>query len=98
MQKIMSVLIGVYKFGQEFFIIGIFWKILYKYMKTIPAKDKAGVVICLQQRNARIIQNYVGHSTLDKKGTHNIVLNVAWKAGSLSKVFDFSGNFLTEPK
>ena len=25
-QKIMSVVIGVYKFGQEFFIIGIFWK------------------------------------------------------------------------
>ena len=29
-QKIMSVVIGVYKFGQEFFIIGIFWNILYK--------------------------------------------------------------------
>ena len=32
-QKIMSVVIGVYKFGQEFFIIGIFWNILYKYQK-----------------------------------------------------------------
>ena len=30
-QKIMSVVIGVYKFGQEFFIIGIFWNILYRY-------------------------------------------------------------------
>ena len=38
MQKIMSVVIGVYKFGQEFFIIGIFWNILYKYKKEIPAK------------------------------------------------------------
>ena len=33
-----SVVIGVYKFGQEFFIIGIFWNFLYKYLKTIPAK------------------------------------------------------------
>ena len=35
MQKIMSVVIGVYKFGQEFFIIGIFWNILYKYQKKL---------------------------------------------------------------
>ena len=38
MQKIMTVVIGVYKFGQEFFIIDIFWNILYKYPKKIPAK------------------------------------------------------------
>ena len=38
MQKIIRVVIGVYKFGQEFFIIGIFWNILYKYQKQIPAK------------------------------------------------------------
>ena len=38
MQKIMSVVIGVYKFDQEFFIIGIFWNILYKYQNKIPAK------------------------------------------------------------
>ena len=37
MQKIMSVVIGVYK-DQEFFIIGIFWNILYKYQNKIPAK------------------------------------------------------------
>ena len=28
----------VYKFGQEFFTIGIFRKFLYKYLKTIPVK------------------------------------------------------------
>ena len=33
-----SVVIVVYKFGQEFFIIGIFWKFLYKYIRTILAK------------------------------------------------------------
>ena len=38
MQKIMSVVIGVYKYGHEFFIIGIFWKKLYKYLNTLPAK------------------------------------------------------------
>ncbi len=38
MQKIMSVVIDVYKFGQEFFIIGIFWNILYKYQNKIQAK------------------------------------------------------------
>ena len=38
MQKIMSVVIAVYKFGQEFFIIGIFWNILYKYQNESPAK------------------------------------------------------------
>ena len=38
MQKAMSVVIGVYKFGQEFFIIGIFWNILYKYKKHFLAK------------------------------------------------------------
>ena len=38
MQKIMSVVIGVYKIGQEFFMIGIFWNILNKYQKQIPAK------------------------------------------------------------
>ena len=38
MQKIMSVVIGVYKFGQEFLIIGFFLNILYKYQKKIPAQ------------------------------------------------------------
>ena len=34
----MSGVIDVYKFGQEIFTIGIFWKYLYKYLKTIPVK------------------------------------------------------------
>ena len=37
-QKIMSEVVSVYKFGQEFFIIGIFKIILYKYPKKNPAK------------------------------------------------------------
>ena len=32
----MCVVINVYKFGQEIFTIGIFWKFLYKYLKPIP--------------------------------------------------------------
>ena len=35
---IMSVVIDVYKFGQEIFTIDIFGKYLYKYQKTIPVK------------------------------------------------------------
>jgi hypothetical protein len=38
MQNIMSEVIGVYKFGQEFFMIGIFWNILYKCPKKITSK------------------------------------------------------------
>jgi hypothetical protein len=38
MRKMMSVIIDVYKFGQEIITIGIFWKFLYKYQKTIPVK------------------------------------------------------------
>ena len=38
MQKMMSVVINVCKFGQEIITIGIFWKFLYKYQKTIPVK------------------------------------------------------------
>ena len=34
----MHVVIDVYKFDQEFFIIGIFWKFLYKYLKKILDK------------------------------------------------------------
>jgi hypothetical protein len=34
----MSVVIDVYIFGQEIFSIGIFWKFLYKYLKSIPVK------------------------------------------------------------
>ena len=34
----MRVLIDFYKIGQEFFIIGIFWKCLNKYLKTTLAK------------------------------------------------------------
>ena len=30
--------IDIHKFGQEFYIIGIFWKFLYKYLKTIPVQ------------------------------------------------------------
>ena len=30
--------IGVYKFSQEFSIIGVFWNILFKYQKPIPIK------------------------------------------------------------
>ena len=37
-QKVMYVVIDVYKFGQEFFIIGIFWNFLYNYLKSILAK------------------------------------------------------------
>ena len=33
------IVIDACKFGQEFFIIGNFWKILYKYQKTILAKS-----------------------------------------------------------
>ena len=36
MEKIISVVIVVHKFGQKFFISGIFWKLLYKYLKKIP--------------------------------------------------------------
>ena len=45
MQKIMSVVIGVYKFDEEFFIIGIFWKILYEYLKTILVLHKMHFVV-----------------------------------------------------
>jgi hypothetical protein len=38
MQKIISVVIDIYKFGRETFTIGIFWKFLFKYLKTIPIK------------------------------------------------------------
>ena len=38
MQKMMSVVINVYKFGQEIFTIGIFWKFLSKYLNTILVK------------------------------------------------------------
>ena len=38
MQKMLGEVIFAYKFGQEFLIIGIFWKILYKYSKTILVK------------------------------------------------------------
>ena len=39
MQKMMrSVVIDVYNFDQEFFIIGMFWKFLNKYLKTILAE------------------------------------------------------------
>ena len=34
----MSVVIDVYKFGQEIFTIGTFCKFLYKYLKAIPVK------------------------------------------------------------
>ena len=33
-QNMMSVVIDVYKFGQEIFIIGIFWKFLYQFLKN----------------------------------------------------------------
>ena len=35
MQKIMRLVVGVYKFGQEFFTIGIFLVIFVQYLKTI---------------------------------------------------------------
>ena len=38
MQNMISVVIDVYKFSQEIFIIGISWNFLYKYLKTIPVK------------------------------------------------------------
>ena len=38
MQKMMSGVIDVYKFGQEIFTIGIFRKCLYKSQKTIPVQ------------------------------------------------------------
>ena len=33
-----GVVIGVSKFSQEFLIIGIFWKFLYKYFIKIPVE------------------------------------------------------------
>ena len=38
MQKMLSVVIDVYKFGQEILAIGTFCNFLYKYLKTIPVK------------------------------------------------------------
>ena len=38
MKNMMSVVIGVYKLGQECLIIDIVWKILFKYSKTFPFK------------------------------------------------------------
>jgi hypothetical protein len=38
MQKMMSVVIDVYKFGQVIFTIGTFYNLLYKYLKPIPVK------------------------------------------------------------
>ena len=36
--KMMCVVIDSYKICPEFFVIGIFWKFLYKYLKTILAE------------------------------------------------------------
>ena len=33
--KMMSLVIDIYKFGQEIFTIGIFWIFLYEYIKTV---------------------------------------------------------------
>ena len=38
MQKMMNLVIRVFKFIQESFVIGIFWHFLYKYLKTFQAK------------------------------------------------------------
>jgi hypothetical protein len=39
MQKMMrGVVIDVYNFDQEFFLVDIFWKFLNKYLKTILAE------------------------------------------------------------
>ena len=38
MQKMVWVVIDVYKFVQKMFTIGIFWIFLYKYLKKIPVK------------------------------------------------------------
>ena len=38
LQKMRSVVIGVYKFGQEFLIIGILLNFLYKYFIKIPVE------------------------------------------------------------
>ena len=38
MQKMMRVVVDAYNFGQEFFMIGIVWNFLYKYLKVILAK------------------------------------------------------------
>jgi hypothetical protein len=38
MQKIMSLVIGVYKFGQEFYMIGIFQIFCTNIKKPIPTK------------------------------------------------------------
>ena len=37
-QKVMSVIIDVYKFSQEIFTIGSFRNFLYKYLEMIPDK------------------------------------------------------------
>ena len=38
MQKMLSVVINIYKFDQEIFTIGIFWKFLSRYLNTILVK------------------------------------------------------------
>ena len=38
MQKMLSVVINIYKFDQEIFTIGIFWKFLSKYLNSILVK------------------------------------------------------------
>ena len=38
MQKMLSVVIDVYKFGQKILTIGTFCNFLFKYLKTIPVK------------------------------------------------------------
>ena len=39
MQKMKCVVTGFYIFGQDFFMIRIFGEILYKNLKTNPAKE-----------------------------------------------------------
>ena len=45
----MHVVIDVYKFGQEFFIIGIFWNFFYNYLKSILAKKHKIHFGCMQK-------------------------------------------------
>ena len=53
MQKIIHVVIDVNKFGQEFYIIGIFWKFLYKHQKN-PILAKAAWNAYLQYAKSYI--------------------------------------------
>jgi hypothetical protein len=62
MQKMMSVVIDIHKFDQEFYIIGMFWKFLYKYLKIFPIKASKNIVCSLQKQNPD--ENFLQHAKI----------------------------------